>query len=67
MSKRLRQIIAKIDIPIIVQHIKSFVLNQTSGCHGNAFVEVTSAFIKCCQNQSLGFHGNLLIDNSDRI
>ena len=65
MSKRLRQIIAKIDIPIIFQQIESFVLNLTSGCHGNAFV--TSASIKCCQNHSLGFHGNLVIDNSDRI
>ena len=39
---KLKQIIAKIDLPRIVQRKDNFFGNLTSSCHGNAFVGVTS-------------------------
>ena len=39
---KFKQIIAKIEFLRISQQKEIFFLNLTSGCHGNAFVSVTS-------------------------
>ena len=64
---KLRQIIAKNNFPGIFQQKDNFSENLTSGCHGNAFVGVTSKFTNLAKITLLVSMETLSHDNSDKI
>ena len=63
----LRQIIAKIDFPRIFQQKEICFENLTSGCHGYAFVGVTSKFTNLTKIILLVSMETWSPDNSDKI
>ena len=64
---KLRQIIVKNDFPRISQQKENYFENLTSGCHGYAFVGVTSKSTNLDKITLLVSMETLLHDNSDEI
>ena len=64
---KLRQIIAKIDFSIIFQQKDNFFEDLTPGCHGKAFVRVTSKSTNIAKIALLVSMETWSHDNSDKI
>ena len=64
---KLRQIIAKIDFLRIFQQKENFLRNQTSGCHGNTCVGVTSNSTDPAETAILVTMETRSYDNSKKI
>ena len=64
---KLSQIIAKIDFLRIFQQKENFWENLTSGCHGNAFVGITSKSTNLAKISRLVSMETWSHDNSDII